>query len=159
MPSIESKREYMKRYYAANRHKWKKTPEQQAKANASKRKLYSQCEKTKDYYKAAAKRYRLANPEKRRFADVLKRYGVDPDTYKMLEIRQDNRCAICGIQFSDIGHAPHVDHCHATGKVRGLLCGNCNHAIGKFKDDPETLIKAAEYLMRANGESKDAAAR
>lgn len=42
--------------------------------------------------------------------------------------------------------AAHVDHCHETGRVRGVLCFNCNSAIGKLGDDPDTLRRATAYL-------------
>jgi len=62
-------------------------------------------------------------------------------------VTQEGRCAICGTQ--DPGRnwpSFNVDHDHATGRVRGLLCANCNDAIGKLKDDPTLLHRAAEYL-------------
>ena len=76
-------------------------------------------------------------------------YGItETDYQKMLE-EQNGVCAICGINAT-IRKGAHirlsVDHCHDTGKVRGLLCNRCNHAIGVFKDDPTLLKKAMEYL-------------
>ncbi len=65
---------------------------------------------------------------------------------------QGARCAIC----SRPGHPTkglHVDHCHTTGKVRGLLCYNCNNAIGRLKDDTRILLEAVAYITR----HKDAA--
>lgn len=69
------------------------------------------------------------------------------DVMGMLE-RQGGCCAICGILFSP--RKPHkIDHCHATGAVRGLLCNTCNTALGKFQDSPPLLRKAAMYLEKA----------
>lgn len=73
------------------------------------------------------------------------KYGItSPELLSMLE-DQNNCCAICGIQFA---RTPAIDHCHNTGKVRGLLCGNCNAGIGMLGDDPEILSKAIAYLQR-----------
>lgn len=69
---------------------------------------------------------------------ILERYG--------LAERQGYRCAACGVP--DERGSLHVDHCHETGKVRGLLCGNCNRAIGLFQDNPAALRAAAEYLEK-----------
>lgn len=58
-------------------------------------------------------------------------------------------CAICSCQMTLERHkinSAHIDHDHKTGKVRGLLCVNCNHGIGKFKDNPYFLESAASYL-------------
>ena len=57
-------------------------------------------------------------------------------------VEQANGCAICGNSDKRL----HVDHDHATGKVRGLLCMECNVSLGKFKDSPELLRKAIVYL-------------
>jgi hypothetical protein len=61
--------------------------------------------------------------------------------------RQNYCCAICS---SSIPINAHLDHDHKTGEVRGLLCPGCNHGLGKFKDDPELLLKAIEYLKFQN---------
>lgn len=66
--------------------------------------------------------------------------------YEGLLESQHNLCAICSRDFGDLG--PYVDHCHDKGHVRGILCVNCNHGLGKFKDDPEALESAAAYLRR-----------
>jgi hypothetical protein len=60
---------------------------------------------------------------------------------------QDGRCAICYTEAN--GRMWHIDHCHDTGKVRGILCDICNRGIGNLKDDPKLLRQAAEYLEAA----------
>lgn len=63
------------------------------------------------------------------------------EEYHALLIKQDYVCAICG-ELTKL----HVDHSHVTNKVRGLLCHNCNVAIGHLKDDPDIIKKAYEYI-------------
>ena len=86
-------------------------------------------------------------------SQALKRlYGITLDDYdRMLKI-QNNRCAICnGTETIKQNHNNlSVDHCHATGKVRGLLCSSCNSGIGRLKDDVELLEKAIAYLREMN---------
>jgi hypothetical protein len=55
-------------------------------------------------------------------------------------------CAICGATESDAKHS--LDHCHATGRLRGLLCRRCNTGVGMLGDDPARLRAAADYLER-----------
>lgn len=57
-------------------------------------------------------------------------------------LKQGGRCAVCGEEKK-----LHVDHCHDTGKVRGMLCFACNTGIGKLKDDPDLLLAAHRYLL------------
>lgn len=59
--------------------------------------------------------------------------------------RQNGKCPICR---SSLGEKPHVDHDHMTGAIRGILCFNCNAGLGKYGDDPERLVRAAQYLLR-----------
>lgn len=58
---------------------------------------------------------------------------------------QSGRCAICHDQFEK---RPHVDHCHTTGTVRGLLCHLCNVGLGAFRDNTKRLQSAIDYLSR-----------
>lgn len=74
-------------------------------------------------------------------------YGITPEQYGAMLQQQDNRCAICrSDKWPGKGSRPHVDHCHDTGKVRGLLCGKCNVALGNMDDDPIRLRAAAAYV-------------
>lgn len=74
-------------------------------------------------------------------------YGLSHDELKLL-LEQHDQCAVC--RSEDWGKkGPQVDHCHETGKVRGILCINCNNGIGRFADDPARLRVAADYLERA----------
>lgn len=57
-------------------------------------------------------------------------------------------CEICRELPQDRWKSLHVDHCHQSGTIRGLICGSCNFGLGKFKDDSKRLIAAAEYLMQ-----------
>lgn len=90
---------------------------------------------------AQARAYRAANPEKRKAVALKSRFGLTPEAYRALLTKQEGRCAICRTEVS-----LHVDHCHATGVVRGLLCMPCNTAIGALGDDPERIRRAAAYV-------------
>lgn len=72
-------------------------------------------------------------------------YGIDRTEYGHMLTLQGGVCAICG-ETCVSGNALAVDHDHKTGEVRGLLCANCNRGLGLFKDDPERIRKAIEYL-------------
>jgi hypothetical protein len=73
-----------------------------------------------------------------------KHYGLTPE--QVVDMRAVG-CAICGRSTSEgrWGNL-HIDHDHKTGRVRGVLCSECNHGLGKFKDDPGLLRKAVAYL-------------
>lgn len=70
-------------------------------------------------------------------------YGITLQEYEALSTYQKNQCAIC----KNLSENLHVDHDHISGNVRGLLCGICNRALGGFRDDPEILINARDYLV------------
>lgn len=81
---------------------------------------------------------------------LKRQYAITPADYDRLIIASQGRCHICSAQFEPTRRGLlAVDHCHDTGTVRGLLCGNCNRAIGQLGDDPERLRCAASYLERA----------
>lgn len=83
--------------------------------------------------------------------DNLKRcYGISLEDYDVKLKEQNGVCDICGLECST-GRRLAVDHDHSTGKIRSLLCGNCNKGLGKFQDNPELLIKAADYLRKHSG--------
>jgi polyferredoxin len=81
----------------------------------------------------------------------LKKLGITLSEYKKLEKDQDNKCAICkkpetARKKGGFTKKLAVDHCHKSKKIRGLLCMNCNIAIGKFKDSVVLMQFAIEYL-------------
>ena len=77
----------------------------------------------------------------------LKRnYNISLEQYIELFNAQQGRCKICSVHQAELPYNLAVDHCHKTGKVRGLLCKPCNSGIGLLKDDPILLEKAREYL-------------
>jgi hypothetical protein len=78
---------------------------------------------------------------------LRKRYKLSSEDYNALLISQGGVCAICG-RPSTNGRRLHIDHCHTTGRVRGLLCLSCNRGIGYFGDDPARIQSAAAYLSK-----------
>ena len=80
-------------------------------------------------------------------------YGLEAGEYDKLLASQKGVCAICGTDTPTENHdetRPHlyVDHCHTSGAVRGLLCSSCNTGLGLFKDNPERLKAAIQYLTK-----------
>lgn len=112
-------------------------------------------EKNPNYYREYEAEYKL-RPEvkqKRRLQAVKRYYNLDADVYLKMIIDQDNKCFICNktethsTKLGDI-RPLNVDHDHATGKVRALLCTNCNAALGNVNDNIEILEKCISYLKQ-----------
>lgn len=103
--------------------------------------------------RAAASR----SPDRRR-QHLVTTYGITPEQYDELLAAQGGMCmcAICDATPEQNGKALAVDHCHETGQVRGLLCSPHNQAIGIFGDNLAGVQRAADYLARAEGMTRDA---
>jgi hypothetical protein len=76
------------------------------------------------------------------------RNGLDPDVIEKYYSDHDGRCEICGDKPDEGQRDLNMDHDHASGAFRGMLCDNCNSGLGRFKDDPERLKSAIQYLYR-----------
>lgn len=106
----------------------------------------------KPCYHAKTDEWRDANPEARkrigRRAALKKAYGITEVDWDRMFAEQGGKCAICGgtDDGTKAARRLHVDHCHQTGEVRGLLCGSCNNGIGRFDHDVDLLQKAIDYL-------------
>ena len=94
-----------------------------------------------------------SSPKRKAYKRQLS-YNLSEDEYQALLKKQDNCCAVCGVEFDGSGRsktAPVVDHCHATKVVRGILCGRCNKAEGWLSKTPkEVLRRLLEYAGRAD---------
>ncbi len=114
---------------------------------------------------ATRARFIEKNPEKYKRqckdASLKALYGVSIEDYERIFAAQNGACAICGSSDSkaEIGGKKvklHVDHCHSTGQVRGLLCAKCNLGLGSFEDSPDFLRAAADYLESAMSKTEAA---
>jgi len=92
----------------------------------------------------------ISELRKRERKGNLKRlYGLELEEYETMLCEHKGVCAICGEPpIKGRGKKLHVDHDHETGIIRGLLCGQCNSALGNFKDSVKILKKAIEYLTK-----------
>ena len=83
---------------------------------------------------------------------LLRNYNISLEEWLTLIEQQQNRCKICSTEGTkpEGGTSLVVDHCHTTGRVRGLLCNNCNTALGLFQDDGSVLESALGYLKRSS---------
>lgn len=80
---------------------------------------------------------------------LLHRYNLTQEDYYRMYEEQNRQCAICEEELELGGRKGlYVDHCHSSGKVRGLLCPSCNSAIGKLKDDIGLFNKAIDYILK-----------
>jgi hypothetical protein len=92
--------------------------------------------------KATAKQWAQKHAPHVRNLKLQREYGISSKDYDEMFTLQDGKCAIC----KEAHDLLDVDHCHTTNKVRGLLCRNCNQALGKFRDSIEILQAAISYL-------------
>lgn len=78
-----------------------------------------------------------------------KKHKITSNEFNLLELKQNFKCAICEISFKEINSKDiHIDHCHITNKIRGLLCLNCNWMLGQSRDNVSILKNAINYLEK-----------
>ena len=120
-----------------------------AKRSASKDGLQSKCRPCRSEEQKAYRQSRdmhLIDRER----NLQKEFGIGLSDYEEMLAKQNGVCAICKEEETVVRQGRvqslSVDHCHETGKIRGLLCNSCNRALGKFKDSIGHLLAAASYL-------------
>lgn len=99
----------------------------------------------------ACKAYRRAyynrNSEAYKWRNIKNTFGLSKEDYLNILVEQDNKCKLCEKPFQGLnGRDVHVDHCHETNKVRGILCMPCNVALGMLGDNEEGLTRALNYV-------------
>ena len=149
-----SNAEYQREYRARNREQlraYDRERYRRSERRAQKARSRARTRSTKRAYDA--KRYidpenkaALISAESRR--QRLRFTGFTPEEFAGAIAKQGNACAVCGEPFvvGKTRRAPCADHCHKTGRKRGVLCRGCNLALGIFRDDPSLLRRAAAYL-------------
>lgn len=103
-----------------------------------------------EYRKEHSYSYNAENSRALRLKNV---FGLSVEEFERMNLYQEGKCAICKEQetsrhWNGKVKRLSVDHCHETGEIRELLCQKCNHAIGMFRENVETLRNAIEYLAR-----------
>lgn len=113
---------------------------------------YAASEKGQEVRRRAQENWKARNP-RAWYASVLRRnYGMTLDEFDAMVLAQEGRCDICNEPMIK-SHEPCVDHCHTAGTVRGLLCAQCNFGLGHFRDRPDLMLRAIDYLT-ASGTAK-----
>jgi hypothetical protein len=120
--------------------------------------------KSSEYAREKAKAWRLANPDRvkeyrqanRRsiyLTESARKYGITRERFAEMMATQGEACATCRRPFDwgDKQTKPHIDHCHSSKKVRGILCNRCNTVLGLCKDDYGLINNLAEYLRTCHG--------
>jgi len=107
---------------------------------------------TKESWAEYMREYRKNKPHIMKSIDLKKRFGISLEEYQEMLEKQNYVCATCNRPERSIDHRTKqvrslaVDHCHTTGKIRGLLCSDCNTALGLLKDNTETMKNMISYL-------------
>lgn len=105
-----------------------------------------------DYYKEKTKNFEVSKEKKYSYNKKFKlkqKYNLTIEEYEGMQKQQDYKCKICNRSFTD-KVVPYVDHCHKSGKIRGLLCITCNSGLGMANDDIKILSNMINYLKHGN---------
>lgn len=115
---------------------------------------HTQCKKCLQKYRTQhyfrSEDYRQKRIKKATVNSRKRKYGISEDQFQVLLESQNYCCAICSIHLdnSKFSLRGQLDHCHKEGTIRGVLCGQCNTALGLFKDNKNILLEAISYLDR-----------
>lgn len=137
----ETRKERQKQYYIRNRAKKLEYQKEWSEKNMETEKEYK-----RKYYLKNKDKFK----KKSRANDLKRKFGITLNEYNERLINQNHCCMICGRHRDKFKKDFAVDHNHATGVIRGLLCGECNTGLGKFRDDVILLQKAINYLNNHN---------
>lgn len=142
MKTNEEKAEYMRKWRAANKEKNAKYQSEYYKEYRKKNK-----EKLDTYNKQWREENREQDNAVMFEARLRRRYNLTLEEYETMLLEQNNSCKVCGKYASDNKTGKlYVDHCHETKRVRGLLCMECNTALGLLKDDPKRIKNLLDYI-------------
>lgn len=97
-------------------------------------------------FKKTTQRYFENNPGARQRTRIKYHYNLTMEEYQKLIEEHENKCAVCDKPRSELKKELDIDHCHTTGKIRGLLCPNCNKALGLLNDDPSVIERLLNYI-------------
>ena len=146
--SEEKKKEYREKQNLANK-KYREAHKEQTR-EAQKR--WREKDENKDKIRKSSREWARENTLSSRLRHLRATYGLTDSEYKALLIKQNGRCAICREKKGNELQSLAVDHCHKDNKVRGLLCINCNTALGHFKDSIEILENAIKYIKESRND-------
>lgn len=110
-------------------------------------------EARREHYRTKIAAQRKANPRMNKKYSLKANYGLTLEEYDTMYAGQNRACSICARPLiaypnrSQHNERACVDHCHTTGRVRGILCNECNTGLGNFKDSPMLMRRAIEYLQ------------
>lgn len=135
--SKEARKAYARKHYLANKEKYKANHSKYYLENKEKFAAYRT-----NWIKENASLYKLKERERH----LISSFGINLDNYQKLLDSQNGVCAICGAYPKK--RSLHVDHCHNSGRVRGLLCFRCNAILGLCNDNHFALDKASMYLKK-----------
>ena len=138
---------YRRRWKESNRERERLIKERWIAANPERSKATYQSwqERNRDRVRRVKTTYREENRGRVRAWNRFGRYGITETVFREMLADQDHRCAIC---LGDIdADNSHIDHCHATGMIRCILCPGCNQGLGNFRENEDALLAAAAYLQ------------
>lgn len=95
---------------------------------------------------ATRRAWHHANPDSVKRTRLKMAYGITPEQYDEMLVAQEHRCAVCRTDTPTGKGMWFIDHCHTTGKVRGVLCSFCNSMLGYARDNPSILAAGGAYL-------------
>lgn len=153
-------KEILRNYYLSNKERLKKLSKEYKEKNRKKinentkrwraktKEIRSEYNKKLYYlHKEKHREYRMKNKQRSREYHYFYKYKITMDQYNNILYHQNNKCGICLIDLTILPRKHvHLDHCHETGKIRGILCNKCNSILGLAYDNPFILINASIYL-------------
>lgn len=131
---------YKKQHYEQNKEQYKERASKFNKSDRRKQWRLENKERISEYMK---QRWLQIKDSKPHFKNV---YGITLETYTEMFEQQSGKCRGCNRSQEELNHPLHVDHCHSTGRIRGLLCRKCNSALGLVNDSAEVLENLKNYL-------------
>jgi DNA repair exonuclease SbcCD ATPase subunit len=146
--SANSSAEYQRRWREANRERLREWGRAYYQKNKDKRRAQNKAERerNRERYAELNRRYREANREVLSKKQRVRRYKITVEEFDRMLADQNGCCAVCGDAFTSTKHC-HIDHDHSTQAIRGILCRDCNHALGNVRDSVERLQKLIAYLV------------